>query len=377
MKQKIIILSVKAGSGHIRAAEALKTAFKERYKNVEAKHVEALELTNAAFSKSFTEGYHILAKDLPSIWGYIYKKMDKKAVTSKTKKLTTLFNQINLKPVFDYVQEEAPDAVICTHYIPAEILASNRRKGNLACPLFVTLTDYDIHTMWIQDGVDHYFVACDEMSYALKEKGIGRAQVSVTGIPVMPVFSSNFPEKEKIRKKLNLRPRSPTILLTVGGFGLAELDMSMIGKLAGIVENIQLLCVAGNDAKLFDALQNVAKSQKGNIIPYGYIDNIHELMAASDFAVAKSGGLTSSECLAIGLPMIILDPIPGQEERNSDFLLENCVALRANSEAHLVYKIRKLLTDVSLLQRMRNASSRIAKPQAVFDIANKVMETIC
>ena len=371
--RKVLILSIKAGAGHLRAAAALEAVFRERYPRVEVKHVEALEYTHPTFQKSFTKTYEKLATDLPSVWGYIYGKMEQKPVESKTKRLVALFDRMNSRPIVKLAREFNPDRIICTHYFPAETLAAQRRKGKLDAPISVTLTDYDIHTLWIQKGVDQYFVATDEMAYALQTKGVGDAKVTVTGIPIVPVFSKRYPSKRTMRRQLGLRVEPPTVLVAAGGFGLIKVDQT-VATLAGTIADVQLIALAGRNEELLKSLTAVAESHPGKVVPFGFVDNMHALMAASDFIVTKCGGLTSSECLAMGLPMVIVKPIPGQEERNSDFLLESGAAVRANSAAHLVYKVQKLLSDEKLLARMRTATRRIARPRAAYDIAAEVMK---
>ncbi len=371
--KKVMILSVKAGAGHLRAAEALAQVIQEEYPHVELSNIEALEYTNAAFRRSFTSAYNKLASDLPSVWGFIYEQMEKKSAQSKAKKLATLFDKINSRRILKAVEEFDPDRIICTHYFPAEILASRRRKGRLRAPVFVTLTDYDIHTMWIQDGVDHYFVATGEMEHALRAKGIGSARVSVTGIPLMPVFSAQYPAKDTMRRRLDLRTAVPTVLVAAGGFGLGHTDEA-VAALADAMEDVQVLALSGKNEKLLEGLKRAAASRPGKIVPFGFVTNMHELMAASDLMVTKSGGLTSGECLAMGLPMVILKPIPGQEERNADYLLENGVAVKANSFSHLVYKVRALLADRNRLARMKAAARRIGRPRAACDIVAEVMK---
>ena len=374
-RKKVLILSVKAGAGHLRAAAAIEQVFQQTHPEVEVRNVEALEFTNPAFQASFTGAYNKLASDLPSVWGIIYQRMDQNTATSKSKKFAALVDRLNATPIVRMVRRYTPDAVICTHYLPAEILGPLRRKGKLAAPLTVALTDYDIHAMWIQEGVDRYFVATDEMAYALGEKGIGNAKVSVTGIPIMPVFSQPHLAPQAMRLKLGLRPEPPTVLLSAGGFGLTRVDET-VAMLADVVDDVQLVALAGRNVKLEKALRAVAASRPGKIVPMGFADNMHELMAASDFVVSKSGGLTCSECLAMGLPMVIFNPIPGQEERNADYLLENGVALRANSAAHLVYKVRRLLTNPALLARMKSATRQIARPRAAYEIVETVLSGI-
>jgi len=370
--KRIAILSIKAGAGHLRAAAALVEAFHEAYPSVEVRHIETLEYASAAFRKSFTGTYERLVKHLPSVWRMIYEKLEAKPASSKTKKLTALFDRIDSRRILKEVEAFDPDRVICTHYFPAEILAARRRKGKLRGPVAVTLTDYDIHIMWIQEGVDRYFVATDEMAYVLRAKGIGQATVGATGIPIMPAFAKRSPGKKRMRQKLGLRPTPPTMLVAAGGFGLSGIDQTA-AALADATDDVQLLAIAGRNEKLRKALEKVARTRPGKIVPFGFVDNMHELMAASDFAVTKCGGLTSSECMAMGLPMVIVSPVPGQEERNADFLLENGVGVRANSPAHLLFKVRELIGDTARVARMRAAARRVAKPRAAYHIAAEVM----
>lgn len=370
--KRILIYSIKAGAGHLRAAEALAAVFAESAPDAEVRNIEALTLTNAAFRRSFTATYNKLATDLPSIWGMIYERLEKKSIDSRVKKLTTLFDRANSSEILKQAKAFDPDAIICTHYFPAEILAAQRRKGKLRASLHVTLTDYDIHTMWIQPGVDHYYVATEEMAFALREKGIGDAEVHVTGIPLMPAFSQTYPKRTALRKKLGLREDAITVLASAGGFGLGGVDVA-VAKLAELDERIQILAIAGKNEALEASLKKVAASYPERVVPFGFVTNMHELMAASDFAVTKPGGLTSSECMALGLPMVIMQPIPGQEERNADYLLENGVALRANSEAHLVWKVRMLLEDEKRRANMTQAARRTARPRAAHAIAESVL----
>ncbi len=374
MAARVLIISAKVGAGHMRAAEALEAAFKRRYPAAQVRNMEALQYTNAAFRKSFTSGYSKLASDLPSVWEIIYETMERKAVDSKTKRFAMLIDRLNTRPLLKAVREFEPSAIICTHYLPAEILGHRVAKGRLDARLFVVLTDFDIHTMWIQKGVERYFVGSEEMAFALETKGIGDAAVSVTGIPIHPVFSEGQGNPKALRSKLGLAPDRRTVLVAAGGFGLSNVEEAV--SLLASSADAQFVAVAGRNEKLHKALEKAAAGGDGNVIPFGFVENMHELMAASDFAVTKSGGLTSSECLALALPMVIWNPIPGQEERNADYLLERGAALRANSLAHLVFKVKRLLGDPARLARMRSAAKAAARPDAAFSIADEVARSI-
>lgn len=374
-KKRVLIISVKAGAGHIRAAEAVRKAFRETHPDIRVRHIDALEYTNKAFQKSFTAGYETLAKELPSIWGMIYDRFEDGSTGNKTKYIAKLFDQLNAKPLRDEVKRYKPDAILCTHYLPCEVLAPRRLNGKLDCPLFVTLTDYDIHMMWVNAGVDRYFVATEDMAFALRRAISTDSQVRVTGIPILPVFADSYPERSAMRKRLGLRPDTPTVLLSAGGFGLIPLDI-LAETLLSESPGVQFLAIAGRNEALQGKLEAVAKASSGNVKAFGFVDNMHELMAASDFVVAKSGGLTTSECLAMGLPMVITRPIPGQEERNADYLLENGVALRANSHAHILWKVRMLLENPERLASMRAAALKIAKPRAAYTVVEELVASL-
>ncbi|HNV20412.1 MAG TPA: glycosyltransferase [Candidatus Hydrogenedentes bacterium] len=369
---RILVLSVKAGAGHLRAAQAVTHAIRERFPNVEVVSADALEYTNAAFRKGYTEGYETLVRNLPSVWERIYESLETKPADSNAKKLATLWSRLNTKHLLMFVENFKPDVIACTHFLPAEVLGAQRAKGKLRAPVYTILTDYDIHSMWIQEGVTGYFVASSEMAHALREKGIGTASVEVSGIPILPEFAREYPPRETTRQTLGLNPAQRTVLVAAGGFGMMSAD-DAVKLLAGHLPEAQFLAVAGRNAELEKRLKKLARAYKGRVKPFGFVDNMHELMAASDLAVSKSGGLTTSECLAMGLPMLVFNPIPGQEERNAIYLLEHGAGLWARTPAQMLFKVKALLDDPKRLADMQEAARRIARPRAAFDIAERLM----
>ena len=369
---RILVLSVKAGAGHLRAAQAVTHAIRERFPNVEVVSADALEYTNAAFRKGYTEGYETLVRNLPSVWERIYESLETKPADSNAKKLATLWSRLNTKHLLMFVENFKPDVIACTHFLPAEVLGAQRAKGKLRAPVYTILTDYDIHSMWIQEGVTGYFVASSEMAHALREKGIGTASVEVSGIPILPEFAREYPPRETMRQTLGLNPAQRTVLVAAGGFGMMSAD-DAVKLLAGHLPEAQFLAVAGRNAELEKRLKKLARAYKGRVKPFGFVDNMHELMAASDLAVSKSGGLTTSECLAMGLPMLVFNPIPGQEERNAIYLLEHGAGLWARTPAQMLVKVKALLDDPKRLADMQEAARRIARPRAAFDIAERLM----
>ncbi|MFO7973984.1 MAG: glycosyltransferase, partial [Candidatus Hydrogenedentota bacterium] len=259
------------------------------------------------------------------------------------------------------------------HFLPAEVLGKQRDKGKLKAPVSTILTDYNIHSMWIQPGVDAYFVASDEMAHALQEKGVGKASVEVTGIPILPDFAKDYPPREDMRRALGLNAEMRTILVAAGGFGMMSADKT-VKLLAEQIPAAQFIAVAGKNEALKKRLDKVAQLCDGRLKPFGFVNNMHELMAASDMVVSKSGGLTTSECLAMGLPLVVFNPIPGQEERNAVYLLEHGAGLWARTAAQMVYKTETLFNDPDRLAEMQKNARRLARPDAAFVIADRLME---
>lgn len=370
--ERILVLSVKAGAGHLRAAQAVTRAIRDRYPSVEVVNADTLEYTNAAFRKGYTEGYEALIRNLPSVWERIYETLESKSADSNAKKIAALWDRLNAKDLLTFVRGFKPDAIACTHFLPAEVLGTQRRKGKLTAPVYTILTDYDIHSMWIQDGVDGYFVASPEMEHALREKGVGDAAIEVTGIPILPEFAQKYPSRGEMRRRLGLNPDLRTVLVAAGGFGMMSAD-TVVKLLAERLPEGQFMAVAGKNEDLRKRLAKLAKGCEGRLKPFGFVDNMHELMAASDVVVSKSGGLTTSECLAMGLPLVVFNPIPGQEERNAIYLLECGAGLWARTAAQLVFKVVTLFNDPVRLAEMQQAARRIARPDAAFTIADRLM----
>ncbi len=370
--ERILVLSVKAGAGHLRAAQAVTRAIRDRYPGVEVVNADTLEYTNAAFRKGYTEGYEALIRNLPSVWERIYETLESKPADSNAKKIAALWDRLNAKDLLTFVRGFKPEVIACTHFLPAEVLGTQRRKGKLTAPVYTILTDYDIHSMWIQDGVDGYFVASPEMAHALREKGVGDAAIEVTGIPILPEFAQKYPSRDEMRRRLGLNPDMRTVLVAAGGFGMMSAD-TVVKLLAERLPEGQFMAVAGKNEDLKKRLEKLAKGCEGRLKPFGFVDNMHELMAASDVVVSKSGGLTTSECLAMGLPLVVFNPIPGQEERNAIYLLECGAGLWARTAAQMVFKVVTLFNDPVRLAEMQQAARRIARPDAAFTIADRLM----
>jgi processive 1,2-diacylglycerol beta-glucosyltransferase len=293
----------------------------------------------------------------------------------KNEKRRLFFDKLNTQPFVKMVREYAPDCIVCTHFLPAEIVSDLKTKRKISCPQTIVVTDFDMHALWLCRNYEHYFVALDETRAYLETLGFPPEKISVCGIPINPVFSESK-SKPAMREKYGLDTQTPVVILSLGGFGVGSID-TLLNGLRSIRRPVQILAMCGHNETLKKQLESVVTTNgEARIIPIGYTKAMDEYMSASDLIVGKPGGLTTCEALAKGLVFVIVNPIPGQEERNSDHLLENGAAIRSNNPATLGYKIDRLLSNPEKLNAMSCNAMSFSRPRAALDIADKLAEII-
>jgi processive 1,2-diacylglycerol beta-glucosyltransferase len=261
------------------------------------------------------------------------------------------------------------DLIVNTHFLPAEIVAALRRQGALKVPQATVVTDIDAHRFWAQSPCERYFVASEEAALALRRWGAPLDRISVTGIPIDPVFS-RLPSRRASLAEHGLMGNRPVVLQLSGGSGLGPIEEAY-DALLRVETPIDLVVVAGRNREArYKLLRRMVPSRhRARVL--GFTDRMHELMRAADLIVSKPGGLTVSEALACGTPMAIFNPIPGQESRNGDFLLENGAAIKVNAAAALSGKVTALLEDSIKLARLRENAVKLGRPVAAFDVARE------
>jgi processive 1,2-diacylglycerol beta-glucosyltransferase len=364
---KFCILTTIAGAGHNQAARAIHKALLAEAPGHQVVYMDAAELGTPLVRQTYNDSYLKMVGRLPALWGFFYDRYDKKRLSRGKQKLKELFALVNSRPLRRRLKEEAPDVVVATHFYPAEIALRQRAKGRIKSRVEVVLTDFMPHRFWVLDGVDRYFVAGDETRFNLAARGVAQERIAVTGIPVDPKFARAH-DRRDIRARLGLDPDAFTVLVASGGMGLGPMGEVVQTLLAhGRVK--QILVVCGRNEKLKMTLDGMRAPHGTLLSVFGFVDTMDDLMAASDLLVSKCGGLTTSESLALGVPMLILNPIPGQESHNSDFLLERGAALKASDVHGLRYKIDRVLDEPALLSNMRSAVGKIARPDAARDVA--------
>ena len=371
-KKKILLLSVSAGAGHYRAAEAIRAQALSSSSSLEVCHLDVMQFVTAAFRKIYTSFYIKLINKAPSLWGYLYHASNGAQADGTIERLRRSIERLNARPLLQAIADFAPDAIVCTHFLPAEMLSRLIRKNRLHCPVWVQVTDFDLHRMWVHEHMSGYFAANEEVADRMQKNGICADHIHITGIPVMPAFGTP-PDKALCTADIGVNPARPCVLLMGGGAGIGGLE-TVSQRLLEITEpDFQLIVLAGKNLQTLSALQTLAQQFPTRLFPQGYTSHVERLMACADLVITKPGGLTTAECLAMGLPMIVNSPIPGQEEKNADFLLEQGVALKAYDDISLAYRVTTLLTSPPTLSMMRDKARLLGKP----DAAAKVIQQIC
>jgi processive 1,2-diacylglycerol beta-glucosyltransferase len=361
MPKRILILSASVGAGHLRAAQAVELAANQLLSRAAIENVDILTLTNPAFRRVYGTAYLDLVNKAPHVLGYFYDRLDRRpSPRRKSDRLRLAVEKLNLRSFIKFLEAEPWDVIINTHFLPAEIIASLKRKKRLATPQITATTDFETHRLWVNQPCEHYFTATAEGAANLEHWGVPRGDISVTGIPIHPVFSEKK-TREECLKRQGLAGKTPVVLLLAGGFGV------------GPIERIFEAVVCGRNEALRKRIEAAESPKRHRTKVLGFTDQMDELMAAADIVVSKPGGLTTSEALARGVAIAIVNPIPGQESRNSDFLLENGAAIKINNISTLAYKLGELLGDRSRLATLKVNAKRLGRPRAAFDVVERAL----
>ncbi len=369
---KVLIVYTTAGMGHQRAAQALKLSFERMLPNSEASVVDVLDYSNVVFRKMYNRIYLELIKELPELLGYIYKRYDDEFTARSTAKVRLLFDKLNTINLKKLIEECDPDVIVCTHFLALEIFSDMKKRKKLSLPLYGVLTDYYPHAFWVYDYVDRYYVATRESQRNLMRRGLDESKILVTGIPIDPVYEQVLP-REIAKEKLGLDRSVPAVLILNGGFGVGKME-EIVKSFQDCEFSLELVVVAGKNEALLKSLKIIVKNIKPRAKVFGFVENIHELMNACDVIITKPGGLSTSEAMASGLPMVLVDPIPGQEDRNCEYLLEKGVAVRLYDLSDAADKVIHLLQARDKLDEMKGRIRKAAQSHAALEIAEDILK---
>jgi processive 1,2-diacylglycerol beta-glucosyltransferase len=372
MLGRVLVLSASAGAGHLRAAEAVEKAIRFHGLASEVQHLDVLRYTNKVFRHVYSKAYIDLVNKAPEVLGWLYDYLDD---PKKNDPVRLAFDRLNANPFIRYLRKYQPDVAICTHFLPSGIISSLKEERKVQVMNTVVVTDFDVHAMWLCRHAEQYFVALKETKVHLQALGVPEPLITVSGIPIDPVFQVPK-DKRVMRRKHGLEEDRFTILVSAGGFGVGPVG-HLMQALSRLKHSARVVAVCGRNAalkaELSQAIQRFPKHSAVAFTLVGFTTEMDELMTAADLFVGKPGGLTTSESLAKGLPMVVINPIPGQEERNSDHLLEEGVAIRCNNLPALAFKIDTLLDTPGKLARMAENARILGKPEAAFTVVERLV----
>lgn len=369
MKKRVLIISTSAGTGHVRAAQALEKEFKNDPRVGEVIHEDALKFTNKIFREFYSTLYMKLVRSAPELLGWVYKASDE---PWKGEAARLQLDRLNTQKLIRFIKDFDPHITVCTHFMPAGIISHLQETEKLQTNHSIVVTDFDCHAMWLSRMFQRYFVALDETKAHLEALGLPGQRITVSGIPIDPIFSQPV-DRSLVRASYGLHPEKTTLLLSAGALGVGPTEL-IVERLKHLRHDAQTIVVCGRSEEVKQRVTQAAAGQAGKFCILGYSDRMHELMHISDLFIGKPGGLTTSEALACGLPMAVFSPIPGQEERNADHLLEEGAGIRCNELTTLPFKIDRLLEDPARLGAMRAAAKRLGHPDAARTIVQTLLE---
>jgi processive 1,2-diacylglycerol beta-glucosyltransferase len=368
----VLILSVSAGAGHVSAAKALERAFQIARPDVEVRHEDVMDWSTRLFKRLYAKAYLRLVEKAPNVLKIIYDQLD----TPWQKRRMAIIERMNTIWMWDLIDDFKPDLIVCTHFLPAELIARRRSKGRFSTPQVIAVTDFDCHAMWLVREYEQYFVAHEQTKEYMAKVGIDADRIAVTGIPINPIFAE-AKDAVAMRLKHGLQPDKNTILVSGGGFGVGPVE-DVLNSLEEIRNPAQIVVVCGRNEDLKARVEQRAAKQPPHlsIKAIGFTKEMDELMAAATLIVSKPGGLTTSEALARGLAFVVVNPIPGQEERNATMLLENGAAVQCNDVEILASKIDAVLDNPDKLATMRENARKLARPNAALEIVHRLTPLI-
>ena len=371
--KKVLIFYASYGGGHLSAAKSIKNYIDENYNNVQTEMIDCIKYINKALDKVTTVAYREMAKKAPWAWEKVYYK----ANDGFLGKVTTVSNKIMAVKMAKLFREFNPDVVISTHPFGSQMTSYLKQKGKTNCKLATIMTDFKSHEQWLigNNFANFYFVSNPIMKKELLNSNIPENKIFVTGIPISSQFSQNY-NKEAICSLFNIDSNKKTILFFGGGeYGLGkDKTVSILNSLADF-SHIQVIAIAGKNEKMKQEFERIVKekNKENTIKVLPFTNKVPELMSISDLVITKPGGLTVSESLASNLPLIVINPIPGQEEENAEFLENaNCaIWLKKNDNPKEI--LFNIINNETKLKEMKNNSINLAKPTSTKDICNIIL----
>lgn len=365
MNRKYLLFYISKYSGHFQAAKAIEKALLKVDDKAKIKMINAFDYTNPILGRIITKTYLHVIRNRPEIWANVY---DNPGVLEKIRKAREFLHTYNRRKIKTLIEDFAPDTIYCTQAFPCGMVADYKKTFGKSITLVAVLTDHAPHSYWIFDEVDIFVTPSRETARILEEKGVPPRKIRVYGIPVNPVFGEKL-DKESIRSEYGISPDRRTILIMGGSQGLGAVENAVRSILGDRTHNYQIMVVTGINKKLYNRLQRMVPGTNSSIKLFSYVEHIDKLMAISDIIITKAGGITTAEALAKGLPILVVNPIPGQERMNTDHLVSEGAAIEAKDHRDIYRVITDIFESKDTLARMRDNSKRLAMPDSALKIA--------
>ncbi|MFA5088391.1 MAG: glycosyltransferase [Candidatus Omnitrophota bacterium] len=368
-KRKILMMYITKVSGHRQATLAIQQSLRSLDPDVDVPAINGFGYTYPRLEKVVNRAYLGIIRRTPKVWDYLY---DNPRIVKGTGTIKNFLHRTSHKKLRDLFERYRPDTVVCTQAFPCGMVADYKRANHLKVTLIGVLTDFAPHSFWLNEGVDYYIVPSIESKDRFVAKGIPPDSIKVYGIPIRTRFAMQL-DKGPIAEKLGLDLKIPILLIMGGGQGLGPIK-EIVHSLNRLDMPLQFIVIAGTNKELNKWLQGVEPKKDKKMLIYDYSRDIDKLMEISTLIITKPGGLTTAECLAKGLPMVIVNSIPGQEMRNTDFLLKKSIAIRVDNTSDVGEEIELLLKSPDRLAAMRKAAYENAKPYAALNIAKLILD---
>lgn len=368
---KVLILYASYGNGHKSAAFAIKDYLEKFYENVEVEIVDSYRYINKALNATTVKGYDFFSSKTPAVWENIYYKSEKGVLS----KISTEMNRLASHKLLKLINNSNPDVIVSTHMFNNNMCGRLKRKGKVKAKLVSIITDFALHNEWLVNGkyIDCFCVSNNAMKLDLIKRGFDENKIFVTGIPISPNFYTKF-DLESVKKEFNLSDKKTILFFAASTYTLG--NMEDILKVLLTLDNYQIIVLCGKNEKtklhFQEIVNNAKKADTIKVLPF--TTKVPALMNIADFVVTKPGGLTSSEALACDLPMIICNPIPGQEDHNSNFLLNNGVAIRLFDNEDMEITLKDFLSNEKRIAQIHDMIKIVGKPNSTKDICELILK---
>lgn len=373
--KKVLILYGSYGGGHKAVANTMKQHIEENYKDKEVNMIDCIEYISKTINKITTGAYNQMGRKAPWLWKKVYFNSERGMLA----KVSNGINALMSKKLCKLIEKESPDVIISTHPFSTQMCGLLKKKGKIKCKVATIMTDYEIHNQWLQesDNIDYYFVAHGGMRESMINRGVDAFKIFITGIPISNRFLEEF-NKIQLLDQFGLEENKKTVLFFGGGeMGLGkEKTCEVLKALITCFNNIQIIAISGKNEAMYEAFETIVTETKSRsrVKVVKYTTKVPELMSISNIVITKAGGLTTTESVASGVPMIIINPLPGQEEQNAEFLEKKKVAVWLRKHNDVKEFLKSVIGSDEKIEQMKNNTKILAKKTSTRDICKIIFE---